>query len=139
VSLSFILGDGGYERSLEDWPALRDQVFADLGATFTPHIIRLSDGNVVNFSDDSPTANNRRVGCHVGVPAGRLSRSACQLLFELAERARLFILFADEPTILRPPSLHGADLDLDGRDIPIVDIDSGDALFLEFKSSQGRG
>jgi hypothetical protein len=139
VSLGFTLGDGGYERSLEDWPALRDQVFADLGASYTPHTIRLSDGSVVNFSDNPQTAEKRRVSCHVGVPAGQMSRAVGRLLFELAERARLFILFVDEPSILRPPSLHGADLDLDGRDIPIIDIDSGEALFLYLAGSDGEG
>jgi hypothetical protein len=139
VSVSIILCGGGYARSLEDWPAIRDQVFADLGASLVEGSVRLSDGNWFNFSDASLATENPGAGCQVGTSALRINRPLCRLLFELAERTRLFILFADAPSFLRPPALHGAHLDLGGLDIPIIDIDSGEALFLYLAGSDGEG
>lgn len=135
MAVSIMLVDGGFGPSLEDWPAIRDQVLADLGARFQPDVVRFADSEVNNFSDTSRRAKDPRVGCHVSVSLPNIDHLLCRLLFELAERARLFIVIADQPEFLRPPSLRGADLERGG--LPIGDIDSSEALFLYFQPAHG--
>jgi hypothetical protein len=80
--------------------------------------------DVVEFGD-------QRVGCTVHLSLVDIDRSLCRLLFELAERARLFVLVVDAPEFLRPPSLKGCDFDRGS--VPISDIDNAEALFRYFQ------
>ena len=127
MALDITLWDGGQGVPAEAWRTICDQVLAELGASFRPDIVRFGDGSAFNFSDTTRQAKDPRAGCSVQVSGLRINRQLCRLLFELAERARLFILIVDAPQFLRPPSLHGADLDRGGT--LISDIDSAEALF----------
>ena len=133
MSLDITLWDGGYGPSIDGWRAIRDQVFSELGVSFQPDVVRLADGGVFNFSDRSRTAG-ARVGCSVNVSSLDISRELCHLLFELAERARLFVLIVDAPEFLRPPSLLGSDPERGS--VPISDLDSSEALFRYFVPQQ---
>lgn len=134
MSLDLTLWDGGYGPTIQDWRAIRDQVFSELAIDFKPDVIRFADGNTYNFSDRSHRPVDARAGCNVNVSSLRVGRPLCHLLFELAERARLFVLIADQPEFLRPPALRG--LDLDRGSVPIADLESAEALFCYFVPKQ---
>jgi hypothetical protein len=125
MSLDITLLDGGFGPSIEGWGALRDQVFSNQGALLQQGRMRFGDVR------DALEFDGARVGCRIHLSFADIDRLLCQLLFELAERARLFILVVDAPGILRPPSLHGAEFDR--GTVPILDMDSAEALFQYFQ------
>src|SRR5690242_15582142 len=100
MSLDITLWDGGHGASIETWRTIRDQVFSEMGVSFQPDVIQFSDGRAFNFSDSSQSVK-ARTGCSTHVCGLRIDRALCRLLFELAERARLFILVVDAPEFLR--------------------------------------
>src|SRR5947207_1657461 len=104
-----------------------------MGVSFQPDVIRFADGRAFNFGDSSQRAD-ARAGCSAHVSGLRIDRPLCRLLLELAQRARLFLLIADAPEFLRPPSLRGCDLARGS--VPISDVDSSEALFRYFKPQQ---
>ena len=126
MSQDIALWDGGHGPSVEGWRTIRDQVFSDLGVSFQPDVVRFADGAIFNFMDRSRSAD-ALAGCSVSVSSSDIDLSLCRLLFELAERARLFVLVVDAPEFLRTPSLRGADLDRGS--VPISDLDTPEALF----------
>jgi hypothetical protein len=130
------LWDGGYGPSLEGWRSIRDQILSAQGVSLKPGIIEFADRNIFNFSDASRCSGTPRAGCSVHVSLSRIDRALCRLLFDLAERARLFILIVDEPVFLRPPSLHGADLDRGS--VAISDLDSAEALLPYLVPAKGK-
>jgi hypothetical protein len=133
MALDITLWDGGYGPSIDGWRRVCDEVFLELGVSFQPDVVRFPDGGTFNFSDRSRTAG---VGCAVSVSSSAINRQLCHLLFELAERARLFVLVVDVPEFLRPPCLRGSDLERGS--VPISDLDSSEALFRYFVPQQQR-
>lgn len=135
--MTFCIGlrDRGCGPSIEDWRALRDQVFSDQGARFEFGPPRKGTGgwNRRWFGDvrDALEFDDNRVGCHIFLTFADIDRPLCRLLFDLAERARLFVTVDVADEILRPPSLRSAELDWGTMEI--LDVDSAEALFQYFQ------
>ncbi len=121
MSLDITLWDGGHGPAMERWRAIRDQVLSEQGAR--PERGQLQFGDV----RDALEFDDARVGCRIHLSFADIDRPLCRLLFELAERAQLFILIVDAPHFLRPPSLRGTAFD--NGSVPIGDIDGAEALF----------
>jgi hypothetical protein len=139
MTVSITLWDAGYGPSIDDWRVTCERVFSEQGARFGARPPRKGTGgrNRLWFGDarDALEFDDARVGCHIWLTSVDIDRPLCRLLFELAERARLFVLFGDAPQFLRPPSLRG--LDLDRGSVPIMDMDGSEALF-QFTSSRSN-
>ncbi len=138
MTICISLFDRGCGPSIEDWRALRDQVLADQGARFELGPPRKGTGgwNRRWFGDvrDALQFDDNRVGCHIWLTVADIDRPLCRLLFELAERARLFVTFDFAPEVLRPPSVRSSELDW--GPVRIFDIDSAEALFQHFQPQQ---
>jgi hypothetical protein len=129
MGTSFQLYDAGFGATAAEWPHVWRATLECLNIPFQVLLTADGESAIISFSKDFTQGmyfSTNPTNGHLQIPWDCVSLDVCNVLFHLANDAKLFLLVTDGPAFLRPLSLQ--DRDFDRGPLTMTDVANGAAV-----------